>query len=75
VHDFGYNYFVLKGNNDPTTNTAYLGIYESNTIGYKIVSGEAYFFEPGDSGNITNNGAVDRGYLYQGLSTTVKQWD
>lgn len=75
MHDSGYNYFVLKGSNSPTSATAYLGIYESNTIGFKSVSGSnSYFFESGDVTDLTNNGS-NRRYLYQGLSTTLKQWD
>ncbi|WP_299886719.1 hypothetical protein [uncultured Lacinutrix sp.] len=75
MHDSGYNYFVLKGNNTPTTNTAYLGVYESNTIGYRSIPGETYFYRSGDVTNITNNGLANRRYLYQCLSTTLKQWD
>lgn len=73
-HDAGFNYFVLKGNNVPTSTTAYLGIYESNTIGYKNASGVSYFYEPGDTEDLTND-STNRTYLYQGLSTTLKQWD
>lgn len=75
THDSGYNYFVLKGSNTPTSTTAYLGVYESNTIGYKSVSGSnSYFYESGDVTDLTNDGS-NRRYLYQGLSTTLKQWD
>ena len=75
THDSGYNYFVLKGSNMPTSTTAYLGVYESNTIGYKSVSGSnSYFYESGDVTDLTNDGS-NRRYLYQGLSTTLKQWD
>ncbi|MBR9914561.1 MAG: cadherin repeat domain-containing protein [Algicola sp.] len=73
-HNAGFNYFVLKGNNAPTSTTAYLGIYESNTIGYKNTSGNSYFYESGDAEDLTND-STNRAYLYQGLSTTIKQWD
>lgn len=73
-HDSGYNYFVLKGNNTATTTEAYLGIYESNTIGFKSNSGSTYYYESGDTEDLTNDNN-NRAYLYQGLSTTLKQWD
>lgn len=73
-HDSGYNYFVLKGNSTATTTEAYLGIYESNTIGYKSNSGSTYFYESGDVEDLTNDNN-NRAYLYQGLSSTIKQWD
>ena len=74
-HTAGFNYFVLKGNNEPTANVGYLGIYENSTIGFRLIPGSSYFFEPGDSSFISNNGLVNRSYLYQGLTTTIKQWD
>lgn len=75
THDFGYNYFVLKGNNSATNDLAYLGIYESNTIGYKLINpASVYFYESGDAEDLSNTNDA-RSYLYQGLSTTVKQWD
>jgi hypothetical protein len=75
THDTGYNYFVLKGNNTPTSTTAYLGIYESNSIGFiETSNGTDYFYESGDVEDLTNDNN-NRTYLYQGLSTTQKQWD
>lgn len=74
THDSGYNYFVLKGSNTPTSVTAYLGIYESNTIGYRTSSGDTYYYQSGDAEDLTNDND-NRAYLYQGLSTTLKQWD
>ncbi|WP_204346166.1 cadherin repeat domain-containing protein [Psychroserpens algicola] len=73
-HNAGFNYFVLKGNNAQTSTTAYLGIYESNSIGYKNFNGTSYFYESGDAEDLTND-STNRSYLYQGLSTTLKQWD
>ncbi len=74
-HDFGYNYFVLKGSNTPTNGIAYLGIYESNSIGYKLINpASVYFYKSGDAEDLTNTNDA-RSYLYQGLSTTIKQWD
>lgn len=74
-HNSGYNYFVLKGNDSPTNAMAYLGIYGSNTIGYRFInSASVYFYESGDAQDLSNTNDA-RSYLYQGLSTTVKQWD
>ena len=74
-HNIGFNYFVLKGNNAPTANVGYLGIYETSSIGYRIIPGSSFFFENGDSSFISNPGAPNRAYLFQGLTTSIKQWD
>ncbi|NAS13160.1 cadherin repeat domain-containing protein [Poritiphilus flavus] len=74
----GEQSFVLKGSNDPTTSTGYLGMYSQSGLAYDVrgnAPGEHYFVQ-GNTGTIGNNfNIVQRICLYQGLSTSIKQWD
>ena len=69
-------YFVLKGNMDITSNLGYLAILkaENSIMGLKNITGnQSYYWASGD----TNSGLAqfdDNKILYQGLSTTQKQW-
>lgn len=69
-------YFVLKGNMDITPNLGYLAILkaENSRMGLKKITGnQIYYIATGD----TNYGLTQidgNKILYQGLSTTQKQW-
>jgi len=69
-------YFVLKGNMDITPNLGYLAILkaENSRLGIKQIPGnQSYYWASGD----TNSGLTQSDnskMLYQGLSTTQKQW-
>lgn len=73
-HNDEYNYFVLKGANNPTTSEGFIGMYAGGTIGAKDDNTSSYKWRNGNVDNLDNtaNGSV---YLHQGLSTTLKQWD
>lgn len=77
MHDSGDNYFVLKRNNTPTTNSGFLAIYSPKKIGYKeLANNTVYYFSQSDTSNLETTGGTNTAIiLYQGLSTTVKQWD
>ncbi len=77
MHDSGDNYFVLKRNNTPTTNSGFLAIFSPKKIGYKeLAINTVYYFSQSDALTLGTTGATDTAIiLYQGLSTTVKQWD
>ncbi|XMO88077.1 cadherin repeat domain-containing protein [Algibacter sp. AS12] len=66
------NYFVLKGSNTPTTDVGYLGLYSNNSLKYKNVVERNVATGPGDVNTLPNS--VNQVVLYQGLSTTQKQW-
>ncbi len=73
----GDQYFVLKGNNHKTTSTGYLGIWFETQMGHKTVpSSDIYVYANGTglSTTMSENG-IGATFLYQGLSTTEKQWD
>ncbi len=79
THENGDRFFVLKGNNTPTSALGYLGVCESDGMGYKRIEGTnvysnacaaSDFFNKED--NAAAGGLV---VMYQGLSTTQKQWD
>jgi len=74
-HNAEYNHFVLKGNATPTTSVGYLAIYVNNSIGYKNISGSPYGWGSDGDTDFLTNGNVGAVFLYQGLSTTLKQWD
>ena len=72
-HNDEYNHFVLKGNNTPTNNEGHLGIYVNNAIGYKSISGTVYGWGDGGDTDTITEGNINAVFLYQGLSTTLKQ--
>lgn len=64
-------FYVLKGSNNLTTSSGFLGFYNSNTMGFKS-TGECGFTS-GESLNLSiSNSCIIA--LYQGLSTTQMQW-
>ncbi|MBW1294019.1 hypothetical protein [Aquimarina litoralis] len=70
-------FFVLKGNNTPTTDLGYLAFFKPAglTIGRKTsTNNNTYFFELGDTNEVTEQTSTPLKVLYQGLSTTNKQW-
>ncbi|WP_299226584.1 hypothetical protein [uncultured Psychroserpens sp.] len=69
--------FVLKGNTIPINNTGYLAMYAKTFIGYKTVEGTTnYYTNFGDVSDLSTHGTIaSRVFMYQGLSTTQKQWD
>ncbi|HLV13603.1 MAG TPA: cadherin repeat domain-containing protein [Xanthomarina sp.] len=74
----GENYMVLKGSHSQTTNTGFLGIYQSQTMRIKSISGTSYNYynsstSINDSNTLPSTG-INAVFLYQGLSTTQKQW-
>jgi hypothetical protein len=73
-HDDEYNHFVLKGVNETTSSEGFIGMYSAGRVGVRNESDHSYKWRNGDVDNLDNtaNGIV---YLYQGLSTTLKQWD
>lgn len=73
-YNSGNRYFVYKGANSATPNESYICVFASVAIGAKSLSSSIYRYANGNSDVLTN---ADGGFviLYQGLSTTVKQWD
>lgn len=66
--------FVLKGSNNPVSNLGYLAFYNTSEI--KIIhdtTKPGLYYSPGDSPTL-NATLNDYKILYQGLSTTQKQW-
>ncbi|PNQ73645.1 hypothetical protein C1T31_04720 [Hanstruepera neustonica] len=75
-HDSEYNHFVYKGSNNAISSTGYLAFYESVSMGYKNIQGNTNFwYATGDSNMLDSEDNTNAVFLYQGLSTTQKQWD
>jgi len=76
-HDTGDNYFVLKGSNSSTSNTGYLGVFCLEKMGFKELSSSTdYYFTLSDATKLNIKGNTNTAViLFQGLSTTEKQWD
>lgn len=73
-HNSGYNSFVLKGSANRLSTSAYLAVYSSVSMGGKNKNDFDYRRENGNVSTLTgqgNNGFV----LYQGLSSSLRQWD
>jgi hypothetical protein len=68
--------FVLKGNNNSTTSLGYLAVFmsSSNRMGYHSSNQNGYVYQPSDSSDLSGSSGRYT-FLYQGLSTTQKQWD
>ena len=67
-------YFVLKGNNAMTNSTGYLAFYKAlnQSMGFEYTTNDYYVaLDDSNSGLELENGGT---LLYQGLSTTQKQW-
>lgn len=75
-HGKGHLHFVLKGSNNPTTNTGYMAMYENGSvIGLGNNDSSKYYEKSGDVLNFTNtNVKTKMYYMFQGLSATKKQW-
>ena len=73
-HDDEFNHFVIKGADTPTDGEGYLGMYAPNNYGSKSKSGAQWLFGTGNTSILPNSGS-NFVPLYQGISTTLKQWD
>ncbi len=73
-HNSGNRYFVYKGADTATQNEGYLGYFASVPIGARSFSNSVFRLGIGNTETLTD---VNSGFiiLYQGLSSTVKQWD
>ncbi len=77
-HNQGDNYFVLKGSSSATSNsTGYLGVFCLERMGFKELNDPTdYYFNLSDAAMLDVKGNTDTAViLFQGLSTTEKQWD
>lgn len=77
IHNSGENYFVLKRNNSPTTNTGYLAVFCPKKMGFGYMNFvTTYYYSYGDNNTLSVVGSTYNALIiYQGLSTTQKQWD
>ena len=78
IHNQGQKYFVLKGAQQSTTNSrGFLGIYSQNGVSYDTL-GKAlgtHYFGEGDTNTLEAANLVQGVCIYQGLSTSIKQWN
>lgn len=73
----GAHYFVLKNNTTLTTSaneTSTLAFYSSKATGYKTLSGITNYYASGNQNTIPTSSTESINYMFQGLSTTQKQW-
>ena len=73
-HNDEFNHFVLKGSDTPTDGEGFLGMYAPNNYGAKASTGAQFQFGVGNTSILPNAGS-NFVALYQGLSSTLKQWD
>ncbi|QCX39169.1 cadherin repeat domain-containing protein [Aureibaculum algae] len=72
--------FVIKNNNNPTTDNGYMGLYKSENsyLSFKRQPGKYYWSNSNvndlNDDNYGSDGASGVRWLHQGLSTTQKQW-
>lgn len=70
-------FYILKGNDTTTNSLAYLGFFNEARMGLKNVPSAGNYAFDGDDNlsiNLPNTFTNDVTVLYQGLSTTQKQW-
>lgn len=73
--EFGDNYYVLRSNDSFVQNQGYLAIYCQGPLGYKSVAGTSHYAASGNANMISSLSIGDQAYMYQGLSTNIKQWE
>lgn len=73
THNSGENYFVLKGNSTSTTETSYMAIGAERFGYFSGTSGFNFKYGTYDVNELPYNWTGIA--LYQGLTTTLKQWD
>ena len=73
MHNSGENYFVLKGNNTPTTDMSYMAVGAERFGYFNGTSGFSFKYGAYDVNELPSNWTGIA--LYQGLATTLKQWD
>ncbi|WP_161436200.1 hypothetical protein [Poritiphilus flavus] len=76
LHTFDDAFFLLKGNDNPIAREGFLGMYKDTYVwtNSQLITEEYYY----GTGNVTElDGFVrnQKSFKYQGLATTVKQWD
>jgi hypothetical protein len=73
MHDSGVNYFVLKGNNNPTVEMSYMAVGVERFGYFNGTAGFSFKYDSFDVNELPYNWPGIA--LYQGLTTTTKQWD
>lgn len=73
MHNSGENYFVLKGNSNPTSETSYMAVSAERFGYFSGTSGFNFKYGNFDVNELPYNWTGIA--LYQGLTTTTKQWD
>lgn len=75
-HGIGESYFLLKGNAQSFESSGYLGFYNENSIRWTRTQGQSSRFYFGFGDNSTMEQYYENFIVrYQGLCTTIKQWD
>lgn len=76
THRMDDSFFVLKGNDSPLNSIGYLGMYKDTYIytNSQFIS-EEYYYGAGDVSDLDGYVYNQKAFKYQGLATTVKQWD
>ncbi|WP_117879896.1 cadherin repeat domain-containing protein [Aureibaculum luteum] len=71
--DQGDHFFILKGNNIKITNMGYLAYLFNGDAGYNN-NDKRILYSSGDTSSLDSDSPNNSTFLYQGLSTTQKQW-
>jgi hypothetical protein len=77
-HNQGERFFVLKGAIKSTTDSRiFLSVYSQNGVSYDSQgnAGGSHLFGEGDTNTLTIDNVVLRVFVYQSLSTPIKQWN
>lgn len=74
AHGPGDQYFVRKGASVVTNNNAFLGLYSPYSMGWKENFANEMYYRFGN-GSSLSNGQNNVLVLFQGLTTSVKQWN
>ncbi|WP_350285738.1 cadherin repeat domain-containing protein [uncultured Croceitalea sp.] len=76
THSIGEIHFVLKGNETPLPTIGFLGMYKDTGVWTNSqFIGEVYYYGAGNVSNLDDTVVNQKSFKYQGLATTIKQWD
>ena len=76
IHSLNDSFFLLKGNDTPLSTVGYLGLYkDTNVLVNSQFITEEYYLGMGNVADLDQVIINQKALKYQGLATTIKQWD
>jgi len=76
LHTYDDAFFLLKANDDPMPKEGFLGMYKDTYVwtNSQFIT-EEYYYGTGNVSDLDGFVRNQKSFKYQGLATTIKQWD